>query len=134
MLNLIRRHKQIAGIFLLPVLLLVWLSFSCQDCFASSMTEKAQQDHAAMDCCPMGSQTGQHDHQDMSDCDNMYLQNQPALSAEATTQLGDMQMLLLPVAEMRFEASYPELIPPFIRTLPEPFSDRLFSSYRILLI
>lgn len=80
----------------------------------------------------MGSHSGQLDK---SDCDKNYLQKQPALTAEASIHQVDFQLVMLPLAEIRFEASYPELIPPItLRDVPEPFSDRLFSSYRLLLI
>lgn len=82
----------------------------------------------------MGSHSGQHDHLDMSDCESNYLQSQAAITSEASIQLSDFQMVMLPLAEIRFEASYPDLIPPMKGDAPQPFSDRLFSSYRILLI
>lgn len=95
----------------------------------------AKASHVAMDCCPPGSHNGEHDHMDMSDCDNNQLMSQPAINAEAAFQLSDFQVVMLPVAELRFEASYPDLIQPVvIEQELEHFSNRLFSSYRILLI
>jgi hypothetical protein len=123
----------------MPALLLVWLSFSCQNCFADSETENAQKLHAAMDCCPSTAHT-KHAQADMFDgqgCDTNYLINQPMLADEGTMaiQLADFVDVLLPVAEARFASVYPSLIqPPGVDKDPQYFSDRLFSSYRILLI
>lgn len=135
MLDSLRQHKQMTGFILMPVLLLVWLSFTCQDCEAGTVQNTAKASHMAMDCCPPGSHSGEHDHQDMSDCDNNQLMSQPAINVEAAVQLSDFQVVMLPVAELRFEASYPNLIQPVvIEQESEYFSNRLFSSYRILLI
>lgn len=117
----------------MSVLLLIWLSFSCQNCFADSGSESAQSLHVAMNCCPPGDHD-EHDQQTgMSGCDNNYLMNQPVIAEEVSVQLTDFQIALLPVSDYRFEANYPDLIQPVIRQ-PEHFSDRLFLSYRILLI
>ena len=121
----------------MPAIMLVWLSFSCQNCFADSNTESAQKLHAAMDCCPSDAHS-EHAHNDMSDsqgCDTNYLVNQPMLTDEGALQLADFVDVLLPVAEARFAAVYPSLIQPTgLDKEPQYFSDRLFSSYRILLI
>ncbi len=130
-----RQHKQITGLALLPVLLLVWLSFSCQDCFAASLSDSVQKVHVAMDCCPPGMHNDSSQQMDKSGCDNNYLMDQPAIADEFSPQLTDFQMVMLPVNELDFEATYPVLIQPIV--LPRvsvPFSDRSFSSYRILLI
>ena len=121
----------------MPAIMLVWLSFSCQNCFADSNTESAQKLHAAMDCCPSAAHS-EHAHNDMSDsqgCDTNYLVNQPMLTDEGALQLADFVDVLLPVTEARFAAVYPSLIQPTgLDNDPQYFSDRLFSSYRILLI
>jgi len=119
----------------MPVFLMVWLSFSCQDCFADTISDSAQKMHVAMDCCPPGAHHAQDDAVDMSGCDNNYLMNLPTITDQAAAQLADFQIVMLPVATIRFEANYPNLIVPVARQHePAPFSDRLFSSYRILLI
>ena len=135
LLDYFRQHKQMTGFLLMPVLLLVWLSLTCQDCEAVTLQDSAKASHLAMDCCPPGSHSGEHDHMDMSDCDSNQLMSEPAISAEAAVQLSDFQVVMLPVAELRFEASYPDLIQPIvIEQASDQFSNRLFSSYRILLI
>ena len=121
----------------MPALLLVWLSFSCQNCFADNATESAQKLHAAMDCCPSAAH-GEHAQTDKAEsqgCDTNYLVNQPMLSDEGAIQLADFVDVLLPVTEARLAAVYPSLIQPTgLDKDPQYFSDRLFSSYRILLI
>jgi len=130
-----RQHKQMTGLLLLPVLLLVWLSFSCQDCFAGSLSDSAQKMHVAMDCCPPGMHDDSSQQMDKSGCDNNYLMDQPVIADQASPQLADFQMVMLPVNELDFEASYPLLKQPVHLTrVTVPFSDRSFSSYRILLI
>jgi len=130
-----RQHKQMTGFLLLPVLLLVWLSFSCQNCFADTLTDSMQQVHVAMDCCPSGMHADDGHQLDTSGCDNNNLLNQPAITDEVTQQLSDFQLVLLPLDEIAFESTYPILLQPTaLSRVSEPFSDRSFSSYRILLI
>ena len=87
-----------------------------------------------MDCCP----SGMHDNNQQIDntgSDNNYLMKQPVIAEEATLELTDFQMVMLPVNEFVVAASDPVLHqPPLLIPASEPFSDRSFSSYRILLI
>ncbi len=134
MLALIRQHKQLFSMLLLPALVLVWLSFSCQNCFADSQTESAQKMHAAMDCCPMDAHS-EHEHGDKQGCDTNYLINQPVLSDHGAAKLVDFSDVVLPITVASFTAVYPLLIQPIaVDRQDDYFSDRHFSSYRILLI
>ncbi len=128
------RHKQITGILLIPALLLAWLSFSCQSCYADSETETVQIMHAAMDCCPSGVHA-MDDKVENQNCYNYSLIKQPLLADESAVQLADFQDVKLSVSSEGLTIAYPSLLQSTVLDSdPHYFSDRLFSSYRILLI
>ena len=134
MLHLFRQHRLPFAALLVPALLLVWMSFSCQNCFADTMQTSTQKIHAAMDCCPPNAHQ-QHEQHDSQACDHNYLLKQPMLTDGASVQLPVFANLEWTIAELLFTDIEPVLIRSSqFDNPPDYYSDRLFSSYRILLI
>jgi len=116
------------------VLLFVWLSLSCQNCFAIDVQENS---HASMDCCPTGMQLNQGSgHADVlaDNCATASLIDQPAVSEEIKLQVEDQHLLAISVYAADYPSSASSGAVGFNQQQSFPFSHRLFSSYRILLI
>jgi len=132
LLHLFRQNKQLIATLIAPVMLMIWLSLSCQNCFAADM-DAASPDHAAMDCCP-SKVVSDTDSLDMADCPVNKLTQQPVVTDEAKFQIEDG----VDAAIVLFESDYlaaPSSGRLLVTTSDHTsFSPRLFSSYRILQI
>lgn len=139
MLHFLRQNKQGFGALATTLLLMVWLSLTCQNCFANSnfadSNEEASLLHAAMDCC---SEEGYSDHNrtefDHKSCEPNYLTNQPVAVEKIVMQSGNQVFELLPVSLGDSSVPSPDRYQQAGLSQDSYFSPRLFSSYRILLI
>lgn len=117
------------------VLLLVWLTLSCQNCFAEDV-DIASTGHTAMGCCPYDSQHDKGEHMDATtgNCATASLLVQPVVLEDINILMGDQ----FDLAMSSYNVDY--ALPPssgyvsFSTQSTTSFSQRLFSSYRILLI
>jgi hypothetical protein len=120
----------------LTMLLMAWLSLTCQNCFAN--TEDASLMHANMECCLEGGHSDHgHTEFDHKSCGSNYLMSQPVVATVADNtviQSGDQTIVLLPVTLHDSSSLPPDRYQHAGLNQDVYFSPRLFSSYRILLI
>ena len=141
MLHFLRQNKQCFGALVLTVLLMGWLTLTCQNCFADTGTdtEDVSLMHANMECCSEGGHSD-HGHTafDHKSCGSNYLMSQPVVVANVADnmviQSGDPVIVLLPVSLDASSFSPPDNLQHAGLNQDVYFYTRLFSSYRILLI
>ena len=136
MLQTLRQNSQSIAMFITSILLFVWLTLSCQNCFAMEVQAGSDM-HASMECCPPDLKKGESDNtaDAASDkCVAAQLLEQPVLSDELSVQLDDQIDIKLSVHASDYPSSPSSGLLRAVQSNPDSFSHRLFSSYRILLI
>ena len=116
------------------VLLLVWSSLACQNCFAMDMSAPSSM-HATMDCCP----TSMDSPEDVNDsqagkCTTAYMVQQPVVIDEIQLLSFDQIDFALSVYPTDFPSSPSSGVVLDDNDVTTAFSLQTFSSYRKLLI
>jgi len=116
-------------------LLVVWLTLSCQNCFASDV-DAASTTHASLGCCPSDLQHDKGEHMDAmtGNCATASLLVQPVVSEEIRIHMGDQFDLAVSIYNVDYALPPVSRYVSFSTQSTTSFSQRLFSSYRILLI
>jgi hypothetical protein len=133
-MHYLRQHSQLFATLVMTALLSVWLGYSCQHCFAADLDESAANMHAMMDCCPTSTHADQAPA-DSEGCQNNASLELPVISVDHT--FGNMEKLAFVfVSEFFIDTwDHPQPASPDYYPPNQPlFSDRNFTSYRILLI
>jgi len=137
LLHSLRQNRHWLVMMMTSVLLMVWLTLSCQNCFAMEI-QNAATSHASMDCCPSGMQQDQDTPEKMDgmtgNCVTANLMDQPVVAEDINLQLDDQTLLALSVYASDYPSSPSSGVLISAKQNPVSFSQRLFSSYRILLI
>jgi len=131
-LHTLRKQKQWLGLTLVPLLLMVWLSLTCQNCFAAKADVSAACDHQVqMECCPSGHM---HDQSDNGSCDASHMVTQAVVIDTATFKTTDH---VFPDMASVDVVGFPKPLPlayrlSRVKVVHSPHS--IFKHYRILLI
>jgi len=132
LLHYLRSQKQWLGLTIVPLLLMVWLSLSCQNCFAAKIEMTAACDHqASMECCtPVHKQ----DKSGPVKCDTYHVVSQAVIADDVVLHVNDH---VLPDMVASRLASFPDPVPSeyrYSRVKAFHFTHPIFKHYRVLLI